>query len=152
MLYLPSHSNALKTSCIPKHECLHFRHLQPPSDAGLSDVLQHLFPELPAGCADSFLKLWHVTGHRGIHLALDIASHKKWCAMSNIGLVGSSFCCDASGNMTTVTEENYLEMLLNLAVPQLQERSDLTNVFFYTKWSPSHLCQVSEGFHKHQVS
>lgn len=70
LLDWPSRYDILKTSCITPLESLHFR--QPSANFGRKvypKFLQHLFPNLADGRADSFLKLWH--------LAFDIAPQKK---------------------------------------------------------------------------
>lgn len=54
-----------------------------------------------------------------------------WCTISSIGKIGPFLFFDASGKMTTVTDENYMKMLKEFAVPHFQTRSDLANVFFF---------------------
>ncbi len=69
-----------------------------------------------------------------------------WCAMSSTGLIGPFFFRDASGNTTTVTGENYLKMLQEFAVPQLQARNDLANVFFQQDGAPPHFARLMRDF------
>lgn len=56
--------------------------------------------------------------------------------MFSTGLIGPFFFCGAFSNMTNVTEENYLKILQEFAVSQLQPRSDLANVFFKLDGTP----------------
>lgn len=71
--------------------------------------------------------------------------------MSSTGLLGPFLFRDAPSNLTTFTGEYYLTVVQEFAAPQLQARSDLA-LLFSTKRSPFPLCQINEGFPKHQIS
>ena len=53
-----------------------------------------------------------------------------WCAVSSTGLIGPFFFGNEVGGITTVTGENYLQILQQCDVALLRTRNDSSNIFF----------------------
>ena len=52
-----------------------------------------------------------------------------WCAMSSTGLIGPFFFDHEVGNITIVTEANYLQMLQQFGAPLHRTRNERSNIF-----------------------
>ena len=66
--------------------------------------------------------------------------------MSTTGLIGLFFFRDDSGNITNFTKENYLKMLQEFAIRELQKRNDFRDVFFQQDGVPPHYAKIVREF------
>jgi len=57
-----------------------------------------------------------------------------WCTISSKGIISSYFFRDDVRRTTTVTEENYLEMLQKLFLPELRNNAAVETATFRKLW------------------
>ena len=62
--------------------------------------------------------------------------------MPTTELIEPFFLRDDSGNTTKVTKKKYLKMLQEFAIPELQKKSDLLDVFFQQDRAPPHYVKI----------
>ena len=61
-----------------------------------------------------------------------------WCAISATGIIGPYFFRDDTRRTTTVTGENYLEMLQKFFLPELGNNALVENCYFQQDGAPAH--------------
>ena len=61
-----------------------------------------------------------------------------WCAIFAKGIIGPYFFHDDARRTTTVTGENYLEMLQKFFLPELRNNASVENCYFQQDGAPAH--------------